>query len=805
MSGTLPAWIERLLGEQPGPGEGTVWTLEHSWAWSPWITLLFVVFAVGFVVAVYLRESRSVGRPYRITLAVIRLAVVAVILMMIAQLALSRQRTGLPYVAVLVDDSLSMSHVDHYDPKQQAKFHQRVRRTGGQDPSGGQGDSDSQGELSRWNLARTLLTEQDAKMLSTIADHHKLRVYFLTGSRPSLESGVAELAEEIRALRPTGESSRLGAGVRAVLDDLRGTAPAAVVLLSDGINTDGPPLADAAELARDRGVPLFTVGLGSDQPVKDLKLSDLLVEKVVFVDDVVNFQFSLTGVGFEGTDLRVVLRRQGKTDELAGVDVTIGPDGQPQQVRLPYRPTEVGRFRYEVEVQPQTGELQTDNNRDHRELDVRKEKIRVLLVQGYPNFEFRYLQKMLQRDETIELNWVLQEVDPESAQQDPAALAVFPVRRDELFSYDVIILGDVNPALLSASMLQNVADFVDQPGSVVGGQAGGGALVLIGGPEYMPSAYRDTPLERLMPIHLDGVRYPDPDLPITEGFVMRPTRLGASSPPMQLGDTASDPREIFSRLPPLYWLLEVSDLKPAAKVLAEHPTRLGHDGRPLPVICLQYVGAGKVLLHATDETWRWRRRVGDVFFARYWIQMIRYLCRSKLVGEGSLDYIPGDPARLRLRFADERLAPPEDDGVTVVLEHQGHRTRRIQLRRSGWGRGVFEGVLTGLHPGSYHAWVAIPAMEGRAPAVDFTIAAPQGEFERLRTDTAAMRRAAEQTKGRFYTFQTAGRLAQDLPPGRQVPIGLLTRDSLWNKWPVLLLFLILLTTEWILRKLGGMV
>jgi hypothetical protein len=486
--------------------------------------------------------------------------------------------------------------------------------------------------------------------------------------------------------------------------------------------------------------------------------------------------------------------------------VSVGPDGQPQQLRLPYRPPKAGQFRYVVEVEPQEGELQLDNNRQQRTVRVHKETIRVLLAQAYPNYEFRYLQRMLQREETVELKWVLQNADLEYTRQDPSALPVFPVERDDLFSYDVIILGDVNPALLSASTMQNLVDFVDQPGK-------GGALVLIAGPKYMPGSYRDTPLARLMPIELGSIRLPDPSQALTSGFVVQPTELGLSSPPMHLGDTPAETRTIWQNLPPLYWLMEAPDLKPAARTLAEHPTRRGHDGRPLPVISIQYVGAGKVLLHATDETYRWRKRVGDRFFARYWIQMLRYLSRSKLSGEGRSatlsadrrEYIRGEPVLLRVRFADHRLAPAANDGVTVVLEHQGHKTRRIQLHRTGVGQGNFEGAVAAIPEGKYHAWVAIPAMEGPAPAVDFSVAAPPGEFERVQMDKVALEQAADRTGGRFYTFETAGRLLSDLPPGRQVPIESLPPKPLWNKWPVLLLFLVLVTTEWVLRKIGGMV
>ncbi|NQU20172.1 MAG: VWA domain-containing protein [Candidatus Nealsonbacteria bacterium] len=805
----LPRWVERLLGEESGAGEGTVWTPENSWAWPPWVTLLFVVFAVAFVVTIYLRENRRASVWYRLTLAGIRLALVAVVLLMIAQLALSPQRTGLPYIAVLVDDSQSMTIPDRYGEELCDAIAERIGPTG----------SDAAAvDLTRWNLARTLLTEEDGKLLTALAGNYKLRVYFVGGGRaspkpgnsqePDGPDGVGALVEKIRERPADGPNSRLGTAVRTILDELRGTAPAAIVLLTDGINTDGPTLAEAATLARRKRVPLFFIGLGSDEPVKDLKVADLLVDELVFVDDVVNFEFRMTATGLQGKRVTAVLREKGKTAVLARSQLEVGGDGQSQQVRLLYRPTQEGKFRYVAEIDPQSGEVDVENNRvESGPVEVRKTKIRVLLAQGYPNYEFRFLETMLQRDETIDLNTVLQDADPEHAEQDAAALRVFPVNRDELFSYDVIILGDVDPALISDSVMRSLVEFVDQPGK-------GGSLILVAGPrQYMPWAFRDTPLARLMPIELSSIRYPDPEVPITEGFQMRPTQLGLGRGAMQLGDTPEQTRTIWQDLPPLYWLMEAPDLKPGARVLAEHPTRRGHDGRPLPVICMQYVGSGKVVLHATDETWRWRRRVGKVFFARYWIQMIRHLSRAKLSGDQSVklsvdrpnrEYKLGESVRLRVQFTDPRLAPAEDGGVTVVLQREGHRTQRIELRRRS-SQGTFEALLSKPAEGDYHARLALPAVEGKIPTEDFLVEAPQSEFEQLQMDAAAMRRAAAQTDGRYYTFQTAGDLLDELPPGHQVPIESLPRKPLWNKWPVLLLFLVLLVSEWILRKAGGMV
>jgi hypothetical protein len=281
---------------------------------------------------------------------------------------------------------------------------------------------------------------------------------------------------------------------------------------------------------------------------------------------------------------------------------------------------------------------------------------------------------------------------------------------------------------------------------------------------------------------------------------------------MQLGDTLADTKRIWHDLPPCYWLLDAPALKPAARVLAEHPDRVGPDGRKLPVFMMQYYGAGRVLFHATDDTWRWRYRVGDVFFARYWVQAIRYLSRSKLLGKDRSaelvserrEYRRGELVRLRARFLDERLAPAEDDGVTVVLEREGHASQRVKLERNATSRGVFEAGAADLLDGKYHAWIATPAMSGKAPSADFLVTAPPGELERLQMDAPELEQAAAETHGRFYRLSEADQLFGELPPGRRVPIESLPPEMLWNRWWVLAAFMSLAVGEWVLRKRKGM-
>ena len=198
---------------------------------------------------------------------------------------------------------------------------------------------------------------------------------------PAGQVDVAGIAAELKSLEPSGETPAWGRPCERPGRPAR-PAPAALVILTDGITTDGPTLSEAAAYARRKGVPLFLIGLGSDQPVRDLKLSDLLVNDVVFVDDIVNFQFKLTAAGFQGVRDSRAAPPGGKAGGAGPDRSDRRPDGQPQEVRLPYRPKEVGRFRYRIQAEPHEGSLARRATALPGRSRWRKEKIRVLLAQA---------------------------------------------------------------------------------------------------------------------------------------------------------------------------------------------------------------------------------------------------------------------------------------------------------------------------------------------------------------------------------------------------------------------------------------
>ena len=72
-------------------------------------------------------------------------------------------------------------------------------------------------------------------------------------------------------------------------------------------------------------------------------------------------------------------------------------------------------------------------------------------------------------------------------------------------------------------------------------------------------------------------------------------------------------------------------------------------------------------------------------------------------------------------------------------------------------------------------------------------------------DASDLQRAAKISGGEFYTLETVGKLTDKLPVGRQIRIESLPPLPIWNTWKVALLFIALLTCEWLLRRRMGMV
>jgi len=769
------------------PPNALLTEVRWGWTWSPWVTGLVAAAAIVWVVVIYLREQPFVRLSVRMGLAVLRIAASTIVLVMLAQPTIERRRVAPPRLVLLVDRSASMGTQDV---------------TAAELPQA----SSATGVISRREAWQSILSGGSRPLLDELRGRYDVDIVEFDTEFELLEGET--LADDVSA-DPTESGSedasegrggtRLGDALDFALRQLEGPRPAAVIAFTDGVNTEGLPLAEAAARARTLGVPIYAVALGSDRPRPDVSIDDVVVEQVVFPGDRLQVEATVRATGYAGRTARVVLKQAEGEGVFAKTQAELLADGEAQTVRLALRPTEPGALRLRLEVDVQPGEQDGANNRVELTVDVREQRIRTLLVQSTPSYEYRALKSLLERDPAIDLRVRLQDADAEYPSVDDVAIQEFPTSDAELQEYDVVLLGDVDPQLMPGSAWQNLRQWVTRHG---------GGLVLIAGPRYLPRRFEDVEAMRpLFPIELQSFNSLRTEADSTSGFAVQPTPLGSRESSLQLGETPEESAAIWRQLPPVMWI-EPAEAKPGVQVLAEGRMSDGAVAEPLPVILRHYVGAGEVLMHATDETWRWRWRSDDRYFARYWGQAVRRLARGGVLrGMGSLatsrsEYQAGEPVVMRARLRPQE--PVTDDAISVDLEAGSAPTRPVRFSRKGALGDVFEAVLRDLPPDHYTARLITGGASSAMLTAEFAVEAPPGELARLVVNTAGLQEAARSSDGKFYTARTVSRLADELPQAKPTAVEQLPEEPLWNRPWLLAALCVVLGAEWLLRRRSGM-
>src|SRR5262249_43343034 len=143
-------------------------------------------------------------------------------------------------------------------------------------------------------------------------------------------------------------------------------------------------------------------GVGDTWETPDLGLTDPQSEDVVGRGDRIVFEARLTARGdVPANPVTVFLREKmpnGQYEDRGQTTVTPNTSGDPVQVTIGYTPTDTGEKTFILEVPAVPGEINKTNNKLERTVLVTESrKIRVLYIEGYPRYDFRFVKVMLER------------------------------------------------------------------------------------------------------------------------------------------------------------------------------------------------------------------------------------------------------------------------------------------------------------------------------------------------------------------------------------------------------------------------
>ncbi len=738
-------------------------------------TLLLVLIALlagVFIYFIYLRPRTRLTKRTTAALVGLRAALLTLMVLLLLRpvVVVSSVIPRSSYVAVVVDDSLSM----------------KLR--------------DMPGGATRLETVKQALLNTNAgrdSFLNQLDKKFKTTLYGFSGGLARLKDGNDLYGE--------GRSSDLAGALDETVKRSSGIPLSAVVIATDGASNVPRDLAATLRELRARDISVFPVGVGHTSRPMDAELTRMNMPRRVLVGSRVNIETFVGMSGYGATKILLGVREDGraiKTEEfnLRGNDT--------QAVNVEITPTTPGTHRYTVEITPIDGELTVDNNKQDSLVEVIEGPLRLLYVEGEPRWELGKIRESLQLNEKNVTLVSLQRTGENKFYRQgigsQGELATgFPKTEEELFSYHAFIIGSVEAGFFTADQLRSIEAFV--------ARRGGGLLAVGGRLAFDGGRYKGTTLDDLLPVSLTGgpVDVANSFAPVYKPLL---TGAGQTHPITRLTEDRAANQKAWNELPPISVSEVLTGIKPGASVLLEARRVDGSSAQLAPLLIQQRYGRGQTLALTAADTWRWRMKMDSKNNAHetFWRQMLRYLVSStpqqtEIGGEKDV-YTIDDTINVVADIRDKRFNPVSDaratarvtkpSGVTVdaplkftTLNAVNTYAGEFKADELGQHRIELVGTSTSLGPLSAKSNILVSDLNR--------------EFYSAAQNSDLLKRIAAETGGKYYTTAEAQSLLDDLTY-RQTPYSERVTKDLWDMPINFMLIVGLLSAEWFLRKREGL-
>ncbi|MGA9120132.1 MAG: hypothetical protein WB699_12280 [Bacteroidota bacterium] len=580
----------------------------------------------------------------------------------------------------------------------------------------------------------------------------------------SLNEGGTDIASALQSISAEKDRRRINA----------------VLLVSDGTYTIGrDPLGETERL----GVPLYCVGIGDTAEQKDVLVSRVAANDLVYAGTRAPVRATVLSSGFDSAGVEVTLREGGKV--LDRSKLQLQPGSREYNIDLSYVPDGVGLNRYTVDVSSLPGEITAANNHRSFVARVLKSKLKILIIGGEPSPDLTIVRQTLEEDKNLQVRSVTQTSQGTFYEGRPP-LAF-------LDSADCFIFVGFPTSSTSPEIARQLSQRI--AGSFT-------PILYVDGRHASPSSFRD----------IAGA------LPFTVGMRTQTERSISFQP-------ADDQREhpilgggadwsAWNNLPPVFSTVSSYTAKPGSVVLgfARSGKAASHD----PVLLAQSVSQEKSVALLAYGIWRWRLMTQESagtadLFATFLTNTIKWLTtpddrRPVRVSPVEDSFPDGQPATFTGQIYNQNAEPVENATLHVTAERDGLRFE-TDMRPIGGGR--YEGSLDGLTEGDY-TFHATGSVNGAVLGEDrgrFVVGGTELEFQDTRANHLLLRQLAYRTGGAYLEPGEIDRLDSLLfshPAFVQQPIAHTTDSSLRQAMWMIIAIVLLLATEWILRRLSGM-
>ncbi|MBI2427275.1 MAG: VWA domain-containing protein [Ignavibacteriales bacterium] len=722
--------------------------MSLSFQVSLFLVVLFAAAAVALSVYIYRHTVPVVSRLQRNVLIVLRSLAFTLTLVAMFEplLTLTSSTEERPAVAVLVDNSLSMSHAD---------------RT-----------------VKRDSAVTSLLSGSSFASLESNASLQLLKFSY----------AASPLSRD--SLRMDGGSTNISSAIQSAVKE----TPAAlqsIILITDGNYNAGPnPLYDA-ERSR---IPIFTVGVGDTAEQNDLSVSKLITNSIGYVDASIPVDAVITSSGIPATTVTVSLLEEGKKVDEKTVTLSSAESGIAETpVQFSYTPRNDGVKKLTVRIPALDNESTAKNNSRSALVKILKSKMNIVVIAGAPGPDVSAVMQSLNNDKNISPALFVQLPSGELKTTSDA-----PSLNQSLSTADCAVLIGFPAPQSTSHVMQTVASAVRSRQL---------SLLFIAG--RLIDLQKLKELEPLLPFTITGNRADEQTIlahlipqhkyhALAQVDAERfPSFAWEKLPPVYAA------LQSFSAKPEAQTLLGVK----IQGVTLQNPllvTRSIANTKSLAILGYG-IHRWKLLAGAGDET----RDVFDAWFSALvrWLATHDQDSRLKVEPSKAL-YSQGEPVEFTGEVYSENFQPVDNTDLQLSIRTlNGEHVATVAMRSIGSGR--YEGSTTGMNEGEY-IYRASSLIDGDTLATTsgrFSVGEQSIEFAETKMNKSLLQQIASKSGGMYADAAQFDSLMQKIlsrPEMKQREKIHTSEFELWNLPAYLSAIILLFATEWFLRKRWGM-
>lgn len=617
----------------------------------------------------------------------------------------------------------------------------------------GQDNSLSIGNIKPEGFNQSLYEQQLQSLARQLSGHYEVKIYNFSDS---VKNGFD--------FSNRGKLSNAAQLVTKLNDEYLNRNVGAVIIASDGIfNRGGSPLYDLNKLK----APVYIIALGDTVPKKDLLIANVNHNSLVYLDNDFTVEVQVQAYEAKGAESMLSVSSDGK--KLFEERLTVTSSAFVKNIPVRLKAGRLGLQKFTVQLKPVANEVSEKNNVQHVFIDVIDAKQKVLIAAAAPHPDIAALKQAIMLNKNFGVRVAVAE----------------ELNTLTLNDYGLVILYQLPSAMYDATAFINKLAATNI------------AVWYILGAQSNLSLFNQ--LQNQVRFSGNNNTLKETSATVNSGFTSFDIDQGMA-------------KQIESFDPLLAPFGNVVVNGSSSVVLNQ---RIGKINTEYPQLFFMQDGGRKTGYLTGEGLWRWRlsesaeTKQEPVVFNHLISKVVQYLAvrddkRKFRVYAAKNTFEENENVVLNAVLYNDSYTAVNTPDVNIVLKNEAGTVYKFLFSRTEAAYQLDAGTLP---PGNY-SYTATTSLGNKTHTAQgmFYISAMMAEYQQTVANHQLLNTMSAQTGGKMYMPQDLLKLAEEIKANDQIKT-LTYEDRRYEelinfKW-LFVLIMVLITTEWFLRKRNG--